>query len=222
MTKLKPCPFCGSEAYHYAPGPIDHHVACRNHKGCGAEVTGDSEEEAIDAWNTRAETNVTADETNGTPADATLVMRSIDRLRQALEGYIDQLESFDKLQTHCDRQRERIATLEAIHKRDKGMVAELRQELAKWERLTASIELPEHPITEFQPKDLERENAKMRRLITALVYCMQDDADCDKCSMNNWKARAVMDKTVACNGLRREVDELKLGIEVSDEQEVVA
>lgn len=41
--------------------------------------------------------------------------------------------------------------------------AKLRDELAKWERLTANIELPEYPITEFKPKDLERENAKLRR-----------------------------------------------------------
>lgn len=43
--------------------------------------------------------------------------------------------------------------------------AKLRDELAKWERLTANIELPEYPITEFKPKDLERENAKLRELV---------------------------------------------------------
>lgn len=40
----------------------------------------------------------------------------------------------------------------------------LRDELDQWHRLTAGIELPEYPITEFKPKDLERENAKLRKL----------------------------------------------------------
>lgn len=42
--------------------------------------------------------------------------------------------------------------------------AKLREELEQWHRLTAGIELPEYPITEFKPKDLERENAKLREL----------------------------------------------------------
>lgn len=40
--------------------------------------------------------------------------------------------------------------------------AKLREELDQWHSLTAGIELPEYPITQFQPKDLERENAKLR------------------------------------------------------------
>ena len=43
--------------------------------------------------------------------------------------------------------------------------AKLREELDQWHSLTAGIELPEYPITEFQPKDLERENAKLRELV---------------------------------------------------------
>lgn len=49
-----------------------------------------------------------------------------------------------------------------------GLEAEnerLRDELAKWERLTANIELPEYPVAQFKPKDLERENAKLRELL---------------------------------------------------------
>lgn len=38
----------------------------------------------------------------------------------------------------------------------------LREELAKWERLAAGIDLPEYPVTQFKPKDLERENDKLR------------------------------------------------------------
>lgn len=40
--------------------------------------------------------------------------------------------------------------------------AKLREEVEQWHRLTAGIELPEYPITEFKPKDLERENAKLQ------------------------------------------------------------
>jgi hypothetical protein len=43
--------------------------------------------------------------------------------------------------------------------------AKLRDELAKWERLTAGIDLPEYPVTQFEPKDLERENEKLRELV---------------------------------------------------------
>lgn len=41
----------------------------------------------------------------------------------------------------------------------------LREELAKWERLTAGINLPDYPVSQFVPKDIERENAKLRELV---------------------------------------------------------
>ena len=54
----------------------------------------------------------------------------------------------------------------------------LRDELAKWESLTANIELPKQPITEFRPKDMERENVKLRKLVADIwedvshkMYC---------------------------------------------------
>lgn len=53
----------------------------------------------------------------------------------------------------------------------------LEDELAKWERLTAGIQLPEYPITQFQPKDLERENAKLRELVKLLFACIQQGED---------------------------------------------
>lgn len=43
--------------------------------------------------------------------------------------------------------------------------AKLRDELAKWERLTDGIDLPEYPISQFVPKDLERENSALRELV---------------------------------------------------------
>lgn len=48
-------PVLRGEAYIYAPGPIEHHVACKN-PYCYAETAGwSTEAEAIKAWNTRAE-----------------------------------------------------------------------------------------------------------------------------------------------------------------------
>lgn len=58
--------------------------------------------------------------------------------------------------------------------------ARLREELAQWERLTAGIELPEYPITQFQPKDLERENAKLRELVRELWEGYKDPP-CEDC-----------------------------------------
>ena len=56
------------------------------------------------------------------------------------------------------RRKEHYEQLEAEN-------ARLRDELAKWERLTAGIDLPEYPVVQFKPKDLERENAKLRELV---------------------------------------------------------
>ena len=65
---------------------------------------------------------------------------------------------------------------------------ELRRELDQWHRLTAGIELPEYPITEFQPKDLERENAKLRELVRDMwfgLYCPTEPGEgCSQCSFN--------------------------------------
>ena len=52
-TEMKRCPFCGGEPYYYAPGPAEHHIQCVQ---CHAETDGWIEkEQAIEAWNTRAE-----------------------------------------------------------------------------------------------------------------------------------------------------------------------
>ena len=65
----------------------------------------------------------------------------------------EQLQRIHEIEYSCDS-REELAE----------RIVGLEDELAKWERLTAGIELPEYPITQFQPKDLERENAKLREL----------------------------------------------------------
>lgn len=48
----------------------------------------------------------------------------------------------------------------------------LRDELDQWHNLTAGINLPEHPITQFKPKDLERENTKLRELVKDMYESM--------------------------------------------------
>lgn len=63
----------------------------------------------------------------------------------------------ESLRRTLSAQYEKVATLEAEN-------AKLREELAKWERLAAGIDLPEYPVTQFKPKDLERENEKLRKL----------------------------------------------------------
>lgn len=50
MEQLKPCPFCGGEAYFYE---FERCIGCLN---CGVEtVSYHTEEEAIEAWNRRIE-----------------------------------------------------------------------------------------------------------------------------------------------------------------------
>lgn len=69
-------------------------------------------------------------------------------------------------------------------------VERLRNELAKWERLTDGIDLPEYPVSQFVPKDLERENAKLREILKSLMMgtyaelCAgRGESDCKECSM---------------------------------------
>lgn len=61
---------------------------------------------------------------------------------------------------------------------------ELRKELAQWERLTAGIKLPEYPITAFRPKDIERENAKLRGLLSTALGQVREmcESNKDRCA----------------------------------------
>lgn len=64
----------------------------------------------------------------------------------------------DSMRRTIAEQHDEIGALKAEN-------AKLREELAKWELLAAGIDLPEYPVTQFKPKDLERENAKLRELV---------------------------------------------------------
>jgi len=69
-----------------------------------------------------------------------------------------------------------------LNKQLKTENAKLREELAKWERLAAGIDLPEYPVTQFIPKDLERENSKLRELVADMLVCVSEgDWDCSDC-----------------------------------------
>lgn len=56
--KLKPCPFCGGEAFNRVrPSSIHIQVHC---DGCGARGPGEhTEVSAITAWNTRPQSDLT-------------------------------------------------------------------------------------------------------------------------------------------------------------------
>lgn len=86
--------------------------------------------------------------------------------------------------------------------------AKLREEVEQWHRLTAGIELPEYPITEFKPKDLERENAKLRELLLHMYTCMGNvDADGNhECFLCEYEG-AECDFAVRMRGLGIEASE---------------
>ena len=56
MTDLKPCPFCGGKAmsqrWYYGEDILGHIVSCEK---CKIMITEDSEKEAVETWNRRAE-----------------------------------------------------------------------------------------------------------------------------------------------------------------------
>lgn len=81
----------------------------------------------------------------------------------------EQLQRIHDIEYSCDS-REELAE----------RIVALEDELAELEKLTAGIELPEYPITQFHPKDLERENAKLRKLADAVKEFVED-THCEDC-----------------------------------------
>ena len=55
MNKLKHCPFCGSKALHTSNIFGEHYVVCTNCTCAGPGAW--TQEEAIEAWNRRANDN---------------------------------------------------------------------------------------------------------------------------------------------------------------------
>lgn len=56
MTELKPCPFCGADARIVSAGFESRYIRCSNIKDCGCKFEWfDTEEEAVNAWNRRAD-----------------------------------------------------------------------------------------------------------------------------------------------------------------------
>lgn len=63
------------------------------------------------------------------------VIQDIDQLRRDLSGYHGQLVAYNDLRRHSENQRERIASLEALHATDTAKVASLcveNQKLRSW------------------------------------------------------------------------------------------
>jgi FtsZ-binding cell division protein ZapB len=103
---------------------------------------------------------------------------------------------------------------ECQNDRLKAENAKLREEIAKWERLAAGIDLPEYPVTQFKPKDLERENAKLRELVSRADTLMQDVLD-------NATDTVVVSDLPCCDTLFDNLCDyrlkmLELGFELSD------
>lgn len=99
--------------------------------------------------------------------------------------------------------------------------AKLREELGQWERLTANIELPTYPVTEFQPKDLERENAMLREQLEydrqtsrsrleSIDHLKAENAklreSIDHLKAENAKLRELVSVMAYCNQFRRDCD----------------
>ena len=172
------------------------------------------------------ENNVNADETNGITAAASLVLDSIDRLRRDLSGYHGQLKAHNDLQTHCDRQRERIAALEALHKRDMELQTEnakLQEERDHWhiEQVHAYGNWEDANKRDIE---LEAENAKLRELVKDAWSSGHPDRSCGECGIQD-ECHAEIERMHRHGNLRyarclfeRRIEERmhELGIEVSE------
>lgn len=70
------------------------------------------------------------------------------------------------------------------------------------------------PCEMYVPKEgeelsrLRAENDELRELVSVMCYCMQEDADCDKCKMNDAEGRFTIGEYFACDGLAARMREL--------------
>lgn len=90
------------------------------------------------------------------------VLRAIDQLRRDLTGYHGQLKVHDDLQRHCERQKEQLAALQAIHKPIKD----------------------ERDLYKRQADKLAAENAKLRGLVRdmrAVIWAYDEATSDDDC-----------------------------------------
>lgn len=82
-------------------------------------------------------------------------------------------------------------------------MADMLDELELWHRLTAGIKFSEYPMTQFRPKDLERENAKLKELARdyeSLTATLCNERDCDGCPFDSELPVCEHMRLVACLG----------------------
>ena len=89
--KLKNCPFCGGEAFEYYSGSQFEfcEVVC---KECGCRSKRKTEEEAIEAWNTRK------------PMDGI-----VEKLEEMMQRHIAEAKRQEKYGNYYNRDHERYA-----------------------------------------------------------------------------------------------------------------
>ncbi len=59
-----------------------------------------------------------------------------------------------------------------------------------------------------QAEEVCIENAKLRKLMRIMAYCMQDSKDCDKCALNGADTELEVDPLFACDDLYDKLREL--------------
>ena len=102
-----------------------------------------------------------------------------EQLNVILEFYQDNDRMIESVERINDSYLEMLDALEVLESEN----AKLRDELDQWHRLTAGIELPEYPITEFKPKDLERENAKLHELVRDVWHLFTEHGAVNPCDL---------------------------------------
>ena len=103
------------------------------------------------------------------------VLMAIDNLRRDLSGYHGQLKAYSDMKKHSERQRERIATLEGIHARDKAENERLEQEMmTRCGECVAMLDCDECLRADADHKArkaLAYKNEKLRELLQDVAIC---------------------------------------------------